>query len=277
MFADLQWRVDGMVLRGLDFKFDQGGAGQGLGSADHFVFLKDKGMIDLYARFFAARPDFRPRTIFELGIYDGGSTAMWFELLQPDRHLAIDFQGRRDSAYFDRWVASQGLGDRVTTHWRTDQADKAELRRLADRHLEGAIDLVIDDASHLYGPSKASFETLFPLLPPGGIYIIEDWAWDHWPGFDAPDHPWARERRLTDLIIQLTEVAGAGSDLIARIEIYQGFVAIERGPRVLAPRQAFQLEDQIQTRGAVEVSTAPTFAPPSPLSRLKRWLRRKIG
>jgi hypothetical protein len=105
----------------------------------------------------------------------------------------------------------------------------------------------------------------------------EDWAWDHWPGFDAPDHPWARERRLTDLIIQLTEVAGAGSDLIARIEIYQGFVAIERGPRVLAPRQAFQLEDQIQTRGAVEVSTAPTFAPPSPLSRLKRWLRRKIG
>ena len=38
---------------------------------------------------------------------------------------------------------------------------------------------MIDDASHLYEPSLASFETLFPLLRPGGTYIIEDWKWEH--------------------------------------------------------------------------------------------------
>lgn len=278
MFADLQWREDRMVLKGLNFKFDQGMAGvEARGDDEHFVFLKFKGLIDLYAKFFAARPDFRPRTIFELGIYDGGSTAMWFELFQPDRHLAIDFQRRKDSAYFSRWVASKALGDRVATYWQTDQADKAELRRLAARELGGAVDLVIDDASHLYAPTKASFEALFPLVPAGGIYIIEDWAWDHWPGFDAPDHHWARERRLTDLIVELTEVAGAASDLIAKIEIYQGFVAVERGPRVLDPSLEFRLDDHIQTRGVRDAPPAPVFVPPSPLSRLRRSLARMIG
>jgi hypothetical protein len=43
------------------------------------------------------------------------------------------------------------------------------------------LDLVIDDASHIYGPTKASFQALFPLLRPGGLYLIEDWAWAHWP------------------------------------------------------------------------------------------------
>jgi hypothetical protein len=39
------------------------------------------------------------------------------------------------------------------------------------------MNLVVDDASHTYEDTKASFETLFPLLQPGGIYAIEDWSW----------------------------------------------------------------------------------------------------
>ncbi len=41
------------------------------------------------------------------------------------------------------------------------------------------INLVIDDASHLYQETKVSFETLFPLLRPGRLYVIEDWNSDH--------------------------------------------------------------------------------------------------
>jgi hypothetical protein len=39
---------------------------------------------------------------------------------------------------------------------------------------------VIDDASHLYGPTKASLNVFLPLLRPGGLYLIEDWGWAHW-------------------------------------------------------------------------------------------------
>ena len=40
-------------------------------------------------------------------------------------------------------------------------------------------DLIVDDASHLYRPTLASFEVLYPRLRPGGTYVIEDWAGDH--------------------------------------------------------------------------------------------------
>ena len=37
---------------------------------------------------------------------------------------------------------------------------------------------MIDDASHLLDPTRSSFDVLFPLLRPGGVYVIEDWGVD---------------------------------------------------------------------------------------------------
>jgi SAM-dependent methyltransferase len=42
------------------------------------------------------------------------------------------------------------------------------------------LDLVVDDGSHLYEPTKTSLNVFLPLLRPGGIYLIEDWGWAHW-------------------------------------------------------------------------------------------------
>src|SRR4029077_11377083 len=53
----------------------------------------------------------------------------------------------------------------------------------------GSIDVVIDDASHLYGPTRRSFEILFPLLKPGGAYIIEDWPAGLRPDFQVGQGP----------------------------------------------------------------------------------------
>ena len=94
---------------------------------------------------------------------------------------------------------------------------------------DGPLDLVIDDASHFYGPTLASFETLFPLLTPGGLYIIEDWAWGHWPGFIVPDHPWAGTP-LTQLVVKIIEAAGTSTGLFANVTVYEGFISVERGP-----------------------------------------------
>ena len=108
--------------------------------------------------------------------------------------------------------------------------------------------MVIDDASHLYEPTRASFEALFPLCVPGGLYIIEDWAWDHWADFASPDHPWAKEERLTRLVIELIEAAGTSTQLISSITVYQGFVAVERGQLQLESAAGFDLADQIVRR-----------------------------
>jgi hypothetical protein len=107
------------------------------------------------------------------------------------------------------------------------------------------LDLVIDDASHLYEPTRASFECLFPLLPPGGLYIIEDWAWAHWPEFHAR---MSKETPLTGLVFELVEATGSSTTLARSLTIYEGFVVVERGEADLPKDGAFRLEHHICRR-----------------------------
>jgi hypothetical protein len=52
--------------------------------------------------------------------------------------------------------------------------------RIIDQAIQdSALDLVVDDASHLLAPSTATFEMLFPRLRPGGLFLLEDWSEAH--------------------------------------------------------------------------------------------------
>ena len=247
MFNQLVWLPDRMVLDKLVFRLEHFRSDEWDGG-EHFRFYKIKELVDQYEAFFSRRADCRPARLLELGIFDGGSTVFWYELLRPRKHVAVDIQEQTDIPYFRRYVKSRGLQRRIKTCWGIDQADKARLRAVVGTELDGRLDMVIDDASHLYGPTRASFEALFPLCVPGGLYIIEDWAWDHWPQFSAASHPWADEERLTRLVIELIEATGTSRQLISNIAVYQGFVVIERGPQSLENPAAFDLDDHIVRR-----------------------------
>ena len=81
-------------------------------------------------------------------------------------------------------------------------ADAVFLRSLVDRI--GRIDIVIDDGSHINEHVRVAFETLFPLLPDGAIYAIEDLQTSYWPQFGGsedpsnPDTSMAMLKRLAD-------------------------------------------------------------------------------
>jgi hypothetical protein len=181
--------------------------------------------------------------MLELGIWDGGSTAMWCESFQPGKLVALDNQSRGDSEYFRRYVASKGLKDRVKTYWGTDQADSDSLKAIVAREFSGPLDLVIDDASHLYEPTRISFETLFPLLRPGGLYVIEDWAWAH-QGYDVG--PPGSE--LTQLVFELVEAAGSGRGMIADLGVLCRFVVVERSGAECSAPGDFKICQQIHRR-----------------------------
>lgn len=248
MFDNLVWLPDRMLLNDLVFRLEHYRSDAWDGGA-HFRFYKIRELVDQYQAFFARYSGLRASRVLELGIYDGGSTAFWNELLQPDKMVAVDIMDRSDSPYFKEYLDSSGLNERVRTFWQTNQADKQRLRSLVAEELGGRVDLVIDDASHLYAPTKATFEAVFPLCSPGAFYIIEDWAWDHWGGeFSSPEHNWAHEERLTQLMIELIEAAGTSTKLISSITVYQGFVAIERGPQPVENLVDFCLEDYIVRR-----------------------------
>ncbi len=247
MFNRLVWQRDRMLLDDLVFRLEHYRSADWNGG-DHFRFYKVKELVDQYANFFSRRSDFRPERVMELGTFDGGSTAFWYELFGPQKHVALDIEGRTDTSYFRRYVESRGLDGRIKTYWKTDQTDKVRLRTIVETEFDGPLDLVIDDASHFYRQTRASFEALFPLLRPGGLYIIEDWAWGHLPEFIAPDHWWAGEESLTRLVVELIEAAGTSSQLIWSMVMYQGFVVVERGPQQLDKATHFNLEDHIIRR-----------------------------
>ena len=116
---------------------------------------------------------------------------------------------------------------------------------------------MIDDASHLYAQTKASFETLFPRVRPGGLYVIEDWAWFHWRG---TEESFRGEIPLTKLITQLTEAAGSsGIALIEELYVTSGFVAVRRGATAREDLGNFRLDDWIYRHPDARPSPDPAW------------------
>lgn len=87
---------------------------------DCFSFYKIKGLVDQYERFVALRPAVRPRNIFELGMWDGGSVAFWYEVFAPSMLVGVDLLDRGDSPYFASYIESRNLQGRIKTYWKTD-------------------------------------------------------------------------------------------------------------------------------------------------------------
>ena len=257
MFEQIKWLPDRALLGNLVFRLEQARDEEWELGDECFRFYKNQQLVGQYDRFWSGT-SFRPRHALEIGIWDGGSTALWYEHLRPERLVAIDIEDRQDSPYFHRYVTSNVLGNALVTHWRTDQADRAALLGIVERDLDGEIDLVIDDGSHLDKPTRASFEALFPLLPPGGLYIIEDWAWEHWPEFQSPNHLWAGERGLGAFVSDLAAATGSSRTLIRSLSVYEGFVVVERGPGC-RDRSTFHLADHIVRRRQLR-SIAPQAA-----------------
>lgn len=239
----LDWRDDRVVLHDLVLRLQSAPADPSL-EMQSLAFFKTRPLVDEYRKFFAAHPDFTPRRVFELGIWDGGSAVFWYEVLQPEKLIAVDLAERGDDPLFEKYVASRNAADRIETHWRTDQRDAPRLRALAER-FSGPLDLIVDDASHTYVPTRTSFETLFPLLRPGGVYVIEDWAWGHWPEYRSPGHPWHNKTPLTPLVHDLVELQGAAPALLAGLTINHEFVAVERGAGVIDDASGFTLDKHL--------------------------------
>lgn len=120
----------------------------------------------------------QPRRILELGICQGGSVALLKTLAKSERHVAIELAS--GAPMLDEWLLAHDPGGVVRTYYGVDQADVATLHEIVRRDFEGRpLDLVIDDASHRYAETRASFNALFPYLREGGLYVVEDWSWVH--------------------------------------------------------------------------------------------------
>ena len=210
-----------------------------------FLFYKSRYLIEKYRDLFVPlfEQNYKLDNIFELGLWESGSLAFWLEIFNPKKHVGVDLKTESKNPYLEQYIAQRQLGDRLKTYWNTDQSDTKRLQEIVCQEYNEPLDLVVDDASHLYEQTKISFECLFPLLRPGGLYIIEDWAWFHWKNYDI-DY-FKNRIPLTRLVFELCEIVGSTSNLIDEITIHRGFIVIKRGNLSQNQLDSFKLENHI--------------------------------
>jgi predicted O-methyltransferase YrrM len=209
--------------------------------------------------------EFHGGRIVELGIAEGGSTALIAITAAPAALLAVDIEPVPQPA-LEELIARRDLGRSVHTRYGLDQADREGLDRAVTEAIgDEPLDLVLDDASHELDPTRTSFEVLFPRLRHGGLYAIEDWSSDH--GFkeamiehfrNASDEDRAALRRslqesggqpaaptrrpLLDLAVELVLArALMGEGAIAEVIASRWWLMVRRGTEPLD--QTFRLGD----------------------------------
>ncbi len=243
----------------------------------HFVLQKTREMVSYYASL--AGPGCQ--RILEAGILRGGSVVLFDQLFQPRRLVAFDLSPAQ-LPNLDAYVAQRGAKDRIHLYHGIDQANSQALQRLISAEFATEpLDLVIDDASHLLPESKVTFNTVFPRLRPGGLYVIEDWGWAHWPGF-WQDHggPWATDPSLTQLILELVMASASRPDIVTDVLARRDLVAVRRGPAAVP--EGFDISESYLTAGRkfTETLWKRPWVRRLPLPRLLRragWVWRHEG
>jgi predicted O-methyltransferase YrrM len=223
------------------------GGGADLREGEYFVF-KPRPMVERHA---ALLEELRPKHIVELGFFKGGSTVFFAAAARPERLAVLDLAPVQEGMDAVRAFAeANGLEDVVRTYPEVDQADRDRLAELvADAFGEESLDLVVDDCSHFYEPTRASFNELFPRLRPGGVYVIEDWRWAHTPlGSDVPEGFYPDRVPMTRLLFELILGMPGIPDLITEITIEPDMAIVTRGEAEIDPG-SFEIANASNPRG----------------------------
>lgn len=133
------------------------------GILDRAAFIQKRPfMLQFYKRLLLAVE--RPiRSVLEIGVKGGGSTAFWKAVFPDARVVGMDIR-------LQSWLATPAPDGVV--YLQGDQSDKTRLAEVAEAH--GPFDLVIDDGSHVSEHQALTLRVLLPHVTDGGFFVIED-------------------------------------------------------------------------------------------------------
>lgn len=187
----------------------------------------------------------RPLRMLEIGVSFGGSLEIWRDYFGREAVLfGVDVNPA--CAAFD---GEGGNAIRIGS-----QDDPAFLRRVVDEM--GGVDIVLDDGSHMAAHQRASFETLFPTLSEGGLYVVEDLHTAYWRdfggGYRSDQSFVAKLKQMIDDMHHWYHKAGeqvsAAAGLVGGLHIHDSIAFIEK-TRVAPPAHS--------RRGAAEELARP--------------------
>jgi predicted O-methyltransferase YrrM len=135
-------------------------------------------LTDVYASYLKSRR-MEPVRLLEVGVFFGASLKMWHAYFPNGTIYGIDtFKGDQgNGSHFDNaasFLAEAPAYPRMQVAI-CDQSSRADLERFAAAIRE-PFDFILDDGSHLMKDQQQTLGLLWPLLRPGGIYFMEDYA-----------------------------------------------------------------------------------------------------
>lgn len=211
------------------------GPDRGTSAGDEFVLVKTEDFVDFYR----SLQQHKPQEVLEVGMFEGGSMVLFDKLYSPRRLVGVDI--RPEIPALEDYRAER---DHVRPFYRQSQADPSFGDLLAQQFPTG-IDLVVDDASHLYDLTRETFTMAWPLVRPGGLYVIEDWGWSHQRPYQAETHPLFDKPALSNLIVELV-LASATNLQIDSVKVEKGWVTIQKSAR---PQGTLDLDAIVGMRG----------------------------
>ena len=130
--------------------------------------------LDYYDTVFFSRKN-ESINLLEIGVQNGGSLETWAEYFKNAKNIiGCDIDEKCKSLLFDDERIKLVVSD-----IKTEYAYK-EINKYCDN-----FDIIIDDGSHFSKDILITFVNFFPILNPGGIYIVEDTHtlyWQSWGG-----------------------------------------------------------------------------------------------
>lgn len=118
------------------------------------------------------------KSVLEIGICQGNSLRMWVDYFPNAIIRGVDIPNAEIHGVNLKTALRdcKAYSDKIEFHM-ADQSDEAQLKNLEQF---SPFDFIVDDGSHLWGDQILTFQTLFPYLRKGGIYIVEDTCTSYW-------------------------------------------------------------------------------------------------
>ena len=151
----------------------------------------DQEWLHGYSRYYAPLLEpYRDQKIrfVEIGVETGASIASWLNYFTTLDHIyGIGYDGVSYNT-LNHWqkrgvtpCAGPSIPDPITacTLFKGDQGDP-EFLSFFKQTTGGSFHVVLDDGSHLPSHQLISFESLWPTVVPGGLYIVEDVETSYW-------------------------------------------------------------------------------------------------
>jgi hypothetical protein len=163
-----------------------------------FTTIKSEAYPDVYEHHCAhlrTRKGVHKPVILEIGVRGGGSIEMWNHYFGGECTIVgIDVDARCQvfEKEFDNVHIFIG-----------DQADRNFMRSVVEE-MGGKVDVVLDDGGHWMHQQINSFESVFPFITEGGVYLIEDTQSSNFPQFNNGTTPTLIEYMLA----KCTEING---------------------------------------------------------------------